>query len=550
MPGLNEAFDRIGAALEHHVANSHAAGAALAVTDHEEILGVAVRGVADAAAATAVRPQTRFQIGSISKSFAGIIVLQEVEAGRLDLHASVNTILPWLELPEPLGPLTLHHLMSHTAGLAIGTEEGPTLNGALHILRGVPATTPPGDRFWYSNDGWKIVGACLERVTGTPIHDLIHERILGPLGMHASVAAITDAERADLAVGYTPMLSDRPPQLRHALVPANWIVSNTADGSIISDVVDMSAYARLLLARGDVPGGRGGRVLSDEMFARLITPVIEFEPSRSYGYGLWEEEVDGHRWVGHTGGMVGYTAQLATSPDEGLGVVVLQNGDGDKNEIVRYALAAVRASLAGVALPDVWAPPAPTRIPAAPAFVGHYHGDDGREMTVDVEDDGLRVTMGPLSVRLERDPLDPDPGDSFLVAHPALERFPMEFARDENGDVTHAFHGETWFRADAYRGEDPPALDDEQRALVGLYRSNIPWSPVLRIFPRMGGLYVQWPPAAGDPEGDGPLLPLPDGSFAVGSQRDPRRLHFEGEADGRAVVAVFNGGRWYRSFES
>ena len=56
-------------------------------------------------------------------------------------------------------------------------------------------------------------------------------------------------------MGYEPMFSDRPPQLRHPLVPAHWIVSNTADGSIVSNVIDMSAYARLLLARGDVPVG-------------------------------------------------------------------------------------------------------------------------------------------------------------------------------------------------------------------------------------------------------------------------------------------------------
>ncbi len=197
MPGLAEAFDRIGLALEHHLESSHAAGAALAVTDGEEILGVAVRGVADAAAGTPVRPETRFQIGSISKSFAGIMALQEAEAGRLDLHISVNEILPWLDLPEPFGPITCHHLMTHTSGLAIGTEDAPTLHGALWLARTVPPTAPPGARFWYSNDGWKIVGACLEHVTGTPVPDLLMERVLGPVGMRSSAASITDAARQD-----------------------------------------------------------------------------------------------------------------------------------------------------------------------------------------------------------------------------------------------------------------------------------------------------------------------------------------------------------------
>ena len=88
-----------------------------------------MRGLADVAAGTPVRPETRFQIGSISKSFAGIVALQEAEAGRLDLHVSVNEILPWLELPEPFGPITLHHLMQHTAGLAIGDGGCPDARG-------------------------------------------------------------------------------------------------------------------------------------------------------------------------------------------------------------------------------------------------------------------------------------------------------------------------------------------------------------------------------------------------------------------------------------
>ena len=143
MAGLQDAFERIGAGLEHHLESSHAAGAVLAVTDGEEILGVAVRGLADVAAGTPVRAETRFQIGSISKSFAAIVALQEADAGRLDLHVSVNEILPWLGLPEPFGPITLHHLMQHTSGLGVGEEDAPTLAGALWLLRDSP---PPHHR--------------------------------------------------------------------------------------------------------------------------------------------------------------------------------------------------------------------------------------------------------------------------------------------------------------------------------------------------------------------------------------------------------------------
>ena len=106
--------------------------------------------------------------------------MQEVDAGRLDLHVSVNEILPWLELPEPFGPITMHHLLTHTAGLHTGTEDAPGFAGALHLLRTHPATCAPGERFHYSNDGYKIVGAVLEDLTGLPIHELLRDRLLGP----------------------------------------------------------------------------------------------------------------------------------------------------------------------------------------------------------------------------------------------------------------------------------------------------------------------------------------------------------------------------------
>ncbi|CAN5713454.1 serine hydrolase domain-containing protein [soil metagenome] len=556
MPGLQDAFDRIGEALEHHVASSHAAGAVLAVTDDEEILGVAVRGMADVAAGTPVRPETRFQIGSISKSFAGIIALQEVAAGRLDLHVSVNEIVPWLELPEPFGPITLHHLMQHTGGLAVGTEDAPTLAGALWLLRDVPPTTPPGERFWYSNDGWKIVGACLEHTTGAQIHDLIADRLFGALGMRDSVARIVEEEYERTAVGYEPTRWDRPAQLRHTLSPANRIVSNTADGSIVSTAIDMAAYARLLLARGDLPDARGQRTLSDEMFSALTEDGVDDGDGGRYAYGLWQETVDGHRWIGHTGGMVGYTALLAVSPDDGLGVVLLQNGGGAKHPVAAYALGAVRASLAGSDLPEVWAPPAPTEIPKAVEYVGRYEGDDGRTLEVEAIEDGLAITIGPLPVRLARDPLEATVGDTFLVAHEALDRHPLEFGRERVGDdgssgtVTEAFHGPTWFRGRAYAGPEPATLPDAWAAYPGFYRNDSAWNPVLRVMERKDGLVLQWPYESGDQGTDGRLVSLDDGSFAVGSERDPRRMRFEGATFGNAAaVAVFNGGRWYRSFE-
>ncbi len=545
MPGLSAAFERIGSALEHHLPVSHAGGIALAVTDREEILGVAVRGFADAAAGLAVKPETRFQIGSISKSFAAAVAMQEAEEGRLDLHASVNELLPWLELPEPFGPITTHHLLTHSAGLITGTEDAPTVWGAVANLRRIQPSFPPGERFWYSNDGYKLVGLVLEHVTGLAIQDLLRARILAPLQMASSQAVIVDETRSNLATGYQPLYSDRPPQLTHALVPATWIESNTADGSIVSDVVDMSAYARFLLNAGDGPNGR---VLSEAGFAELTARRIAEpdDPYADYAYGLSVEKPGApNRLVGHTGGMVGYTAHLLTLPDEGLGCVVLQNGFGNLRAVVEYGLAAVGASLAGAAPPSVPIPRDPQSHPGASGFVGTYTGERRAFEVVREGEDRLRLKIGPLGVLLEQDPLS-RPGDTFLVPHPSLDRFALAFGRDARGEVVEAFHGDEWFRGERWTEGEPPAPPGDVAAYLGRYRSNDPWAPVLQVTLRKSALHLAWP---SDPDEGGDLVPQADGSYAVGESWTPRRLRFEEHVGGKAAVAVYNGGRWYRSFE-
>ena len=547
MSGLAEAFERIGSFLEHRLPLLHAPGAALAVTDREQILGVVVRGFADAASGAPVRPETRFEIGSISKSFAAIVAMQEVEAGRLDLHAPISDLLPWLELEQPFGPITPHHLLTHSSGLAIGTEESPTGAGALWLLRRVPPTFPPGERFHYSNDGYKILGAILERVTGRSVPDLLRERIFEPLGMGETAGRITNATRRDVAVGYEPILDDRPAQRHHELAPARWTVSDTADGAIVSNVVDMAAYARLLLNRGATPEGR--RVLSEEAFAAFTEPRIDEPPEERevpgrYAYGLSVGVREGRPILTHSGGMVGYTALLMVEPEEGLGCVMLLNGQGDRIQTVGYALDAVGAMIRGEAAPAVAHPPDPVRIEDAAEYEGIYREGD-REVRIEAKDGGLVLVDGDIEAILEREPLvDGRYRDRFLVVHQELDRYPVSFRRHE-GRVVEAVHGPARLVRDGAVGTEAAESPEASLAVDGLYRSNDPWYPVLRVYSRGGLLFLFSP---GDDE-EWELTSLGDGRFAAGDPALPRRLRFHGDVDGHATVAEFNGGRWYRSNE-
>jgi CubicO group peptidase (beta-lactamase class C family) len=546
--GLAEAFERIGSYLEHRLPLTHAPGAALAVTDREEVLGVVVRGFADAAAGTPVRPETRFEIGSISKSFAAIVAVQEAEAGRLDLHAPISELLPWLELEQPFGPITPHHLLTHSSGLAIGTEESPTGPGALWILRRVPPTFAPGERFHYSNDGYKILGAILERVTGRRVPDLLRERIFEPLGMGSTEGRIANATRRDLAVGYETIFDDRPSQRHHELTPARWIVSDTADGSIVSNVVDMSAYARLLLGRGATQDGT--RILSEDAFATFTRPTIdepveEREVPGRYAYGLSVGVREGRGILTHSGGMVGYTGLLMVEPDEGLGCVMLLNGQGDRLQTAGYALDAVGAAIRGEELPAVTHPPDPAAVEDAADYEGQYR-DGGRAVRVAASGDRLVLREGDVEAVLEREPLG-GPGvdrDRFHVVHGSLDRYQLVFRR-RGGRVVEAVHGPSLLRREGHDAPEAPPSPDPWRGLEGVYRSNDPWSPVLRVFARAGRLHVLEPGQGEEHE----LTPLEDGWFAAGDPELPRRIRFDGDTDGLASVAEYNGGRWYRSNE-
>ncbi len=539
MPGLEEAFQRIGEALERQLPLTHAPGVALAVTDGDETLGAAVRGLANVDRGTPVTPTTRFQIASMSKSFAGLVAVQEAVAGRLDLAASINDVIAWLELPEPFGPVTVHHLLTHTAGLASGSDLAPWGIADVVQLRNEPPVWAPGTRAHYSNAGWKLVGMALEHVTGTPIAPLLTERVLGPLGMTDSEAWLHDVQRTDAATGYMPVRTDRPAHLEQPLGPGIWQTSVTADGSIVSTVVDMCAYLRAVLARG-------APLVDDDGFARWVGPHEDAEDAgERYGYGWVVHEVDGHRTIRHTGTNIGFNGLMAVRPDQGLGLVVLLNGWGERTAVARYAFDVVAAAIGGEPLPEVPAIAAADEVADADTYEGTFVGH-GRRVVLRREGTGVLLEAGPVGVRLEH------LGDLLIAPHPSLELYPLITERDASGQVVALGHGPSRYVRD---GHEPAAVDDPSRhteplnawsTIEGAYRGESPWVPLVRVYARGGRLFALYPVYGEEEE----LYPLDDGSFALTTSDGPERLRFDQVVDGRAQRLTHSGAAWFRSFES
>jgi CubicO group peptidase (beta-lactamase class C family) len=533
MPPFEAAFVRLDQYIGQQMRQTNTPGLSVALTDREKPLRISCYGYADSAMRRTVTPQTLFQTGSIGKSFTSAVLLQLAEAGIVDLGAPVQRYLPWFEVQTPYAPITLHHLMSHTAGIITGTEFSGEPRFETWALRETQTGAPPGEYFHYSNVGYKALGLVLETVLKQPYGSIIQERMLRPLDMNSTAPVITNSLREHLATGYMPYYDDRPTPPEHPLEPAPWFETNSADGSLASTPGDMAVYARMLLNRG-----REG-VLSTDSFEKLRGRVIRTSPDEDiwYGYGLVSQRIDGFDHISHTGGMVGYWSALLCDLDSGFGVIVLTNGPYlDTRDLADYALRLLRAAQRGEELPDLPPVKDPWQIGNAADYAGEYRAG-GDTLRLTAEDGYLHLHVGE-----ERIPLAPRLPDAFYVQHPTFDRFLLRFGR-EDGPVVEAFYGPTHYLREGYTPANSLDYPTEWDAYVGHYRSYNPWYTNFRIFIRKGQLIYH------TEDWETPLAPLGDGVFRPGDDpRSPERVRFDTILDGQALRAFFSTCPFYRTF--
>ncbi|MGH2616599.1 MAG: serine hydrolase domain-containing protein [Thermomicrobiales bacterium] len=523
--------------IDHYVERAMpelgAPGFALAVTGRDGPLPTRTYGYADLGALTPVDDETLFESGSIGKTFTAVCVLQLAEEGIIDLHAPVTAYLPWFAVRSQHAPITIHHLLSHTAGIIEGTEFPLDARFEVWALRDTDAA-PPGGRGWYSNVGYKALGLVLEAVTGKPYAEIVQERIFDPLGMMRSVATITHDVRRRLAVGYVPFYDDRPWRPAHGLAPATWLETNTGDGSLASTAEDLATFLRMLLNGG---AGPNGRLLTAATFALMRAPHAEFNMGVPHGYGLFAFERDARHLIGHEGDMVGNVAAMLGDVDAGMGVAVMMNGMCSPGDIADFALRTIIAAGAGEALPE------PPEIPALePAdYVGEFRGESA-DLVIEAEAGRLiliadeeRFLLEPLSSQ--------ESSDEFVVDDPKFSRFLLSFGRDATGSVVELTHGGDWYAADAYEGTRTFETLPEWAAFAGHYRSYNPWLSNFRIVTRKGQLWMIYP--------RGYELPLtPDGEgFRIGDDPEsPERISFDTIVTGEALRARLAGSADYYRF--
>jgi CubicO group peptidase (beta-lactamase class C family) len=333
-PAELEAF--LDELLGKEMAEQHIAGAAVAVVKDGELFFAKGYGYADIEKGIPVDPeQTGFRIGSVTKLFTWTAVMQLVEQGKLDLDADVNTYLDF-RIPDTYPqPITLKHLLTHTAGFEdlyfemLVLDAGDRVPSREWLASHIPARVrPPGDCAAYSNYGTSLAGYIVARVSGQPYDQYIQEHILTPLGMvHATAQSpIPPDLRERATVGYTyvdsafQVFPDYIGQL--AMVPA---------GAMQASATDMARFmvAHLQDGRYSDAAIPEARILKENTAQQMRNMLYTPDPRPlSTAYGFFDFSDNGQRTLGHSGEADPINSLLLLLPDQNLGVFVSYNSDG------------------------------------------------------------------------------------------------------------------------------------------------------------------------------------------------------------------------------
>lgn len=307
-------------------------GLAACIVKHNRVMWYGNFGYADLRKRTSVTEDTIFLVASVSKAFTGVMAMQLVEQGKLDLDRDINDYLPFkVENPRrPGGVITTRGLLTHTSGIIDNDdlefyywEQDPPLSlhdfthnyfyGEYHAPKVAFTKHPEGKRYIYSNMGYTLLGLVIEEVAEMPFHEFCQIMILDPLGMDSSGWRLQDIDMKRKA---TPYDEDGDP-LRHYTIP------DFPNGQLMTTTKDLSKFVMALIQKGTY---RGVSILEPSTLEEMMR-VQYPKASDESTLGMFFEELHRYDVFGHDGDDLGYTAEMFYHPENEVGVVVLTNGE-------------------------------------------------------------------------------------------------------------------------------------------------------------------------------------------------------------------------------
>jgi CubicO group peptidase (beta-lactamase class C family) len=363
--------------IAEQMAEYHIAGATVSVVKDGELFFAKGYGYADLEKQTPVVPdQTLFSVGSLSKLFTWTAVMQLVEQGKVDLHTDVNTYLKEAQIPATFPePVTLAHLMTHTAGFEeLATARFPLDVGLVlpldeYIDEQRPARVrPPGTTLGYSNYGAALAGFVVQEASGMPYEQYVEDNIFGPLGMARSTfrQPVPPALAGDLAVGYAYRKGDYQPH-------QEWM-QGSPGGALATTAADVSRFMIAHLQDGRY---EEARILQESTAQEMHRLQFSKHPrADGWTYGFMETVVNGERIIWHSGVIGTFRSALVLVPERNVGLFVSFNGAGvDWRELMRAFVDRYYPAPPAPAVPE----PITDSAARSERFAGSYRGTRSNE---------------------------------------------------------------------------------------------------------------------------------------------------------------------------
>jgi len=375
--GLDQAVAAITRLVQTEMGQKKVAGLSIAVVESRGVLWEQGFGLADGATGRPATPGTVYGVGSVTKLFTGVAILQLAERGLVDLDRPVTAYIPELAVRSrfgDIGDITVRTLMTHHSGLpgdrAPGMWADPEADfrDVVQYLSTQYTAYPPDRIFAYCNLGVDLLGVIIERLCGESYVDYLAAHVLEPLGM-STASAVPIATRTDL----DPALVARAHAAGKRGSLDEPVLRDLPAGSLNGSVRDIARFIRMVLAGGEVDGRR---ILAPESLERMLTPQnrglpLDFGQELGLSFFLTSPRLGyAGRYAGHGGDTLYHHASVGMLLDHDLGVVVLTNtdtGGAVAGEIATRALQLVLEARTGL------------RPPADSAPVVFPNGDPGED---------------------------------------------------------------------------------------------------------------------------------------------------------------------------
>ncbi len=311
--------DTIDAYVEAQMNKHGLPGVALAIIQDQEI--IYSKGYGQADSDRALTPQTPMYIGSVSKSFTALAIMQLAEAGKIDLDAPVRTYIPWFQIADEAASqtLTMRHFLHHASGLSEATynhslPDEASIEDVVRSMSDMTLTAPVGQQTMYFNLNYAVLALIVEKVSGQPYADYVQAHIFEPLGMRHSYTNPVDAQADGLAQGYGRFFGVALPR------PQPHREYELGDGYLISTAEDMARFALVMSNKGEY---NGARILSAQGIRAMFTP----RPQQGFAYGMgwFVEDVNKIPRLQHGGANETFKTYVDLYPTKHTGIVLMIN---------------------------------------------------------------------------------------------------------------------------------------------------------------------------------------------------------------------------------